>query len=156
MKYRTLQELFFDFQNWDQSGVTFIESSKDEYFYSYRVIYEKSIQILAGLQKKGIRPGDELVIQLEKNEEFIFIFWACIAGGIIAVPLRNANSLDQHQKVASVCEGLNNPYLISTKKQIERLQTFADSNSIDIISNLIQTSTIVYNDILLHEQHGDP
>ncbi|HEV2146721.1 MAG TPA: amino acid adenylation domain-containing protein, partial [Longimicrobiaceae bacterium] len=53
---------------------------------SYREAHLRGERILGGLRACGMRPGDEIVLQVDVAEEFIPALWACILGGFTAVP----------------------------------------------------------------------
>ena len=42
-------------------------------------------RILTGLQKKGMKPGDRVILQIEVLQDHFATFWACVLGGIIPV-----------------------------------------------------------------------
>ena len=62
-----------------KKGVTFIDGKDDEYFLSYPGLYDKALNILYVLQGHGLEPGEQLIFQVEKNIDFIYLFW--IQGG---------------------------------------------------------------------------
>ncbi|WP_051541258.1 hypothetical protein [Caldalkalibacillus mannanilyticus] len=65
------------------NGITFISSEQNEKYVSYQDLYHRALAVLHDLQAQGMKPKQELVFQIEDNETFIYVFWACILGGII-------------------------------------------------------------------------
>lgn len=105
----------FDFYQINQNkttGIFFIKNSNKEEFLSYRDLFNDVIKLLGSLQKKGIMEGDELVFQLKGNREFITLFWACILGGIIPVPLAVVSNKESRNRFENVWRTLSNPWLI--------------------------------------------
>src|SRR5690554_5579646 len=79
-------------------GITFI-SRYDETFLSYAELLVQAEGILYKMQCRGMRPKDELVLQLDDNRNFILVFWACILGGIIPVPISTGNNEEHKLKL---------------------------------------------------------
>lgn len=112
-------------------GITFINGENDEHFISYKELFQLASGVLANLQARGIKKGEELVLQLEENKTFLCVFWACIFGGIIPVPVSVGNNAEQRLKLFRIFERLHAPYLITDKKTIIPLMKFASENNLD-------------------------
>jgi surfactin family lipopeptide synthetase A len=125
MRYSNLIEILRKKKHLGGIGITFIEGSKQEYFLSYQELYHSALKGLSFLQSKGIQPKDELVFQIDDNKSFIIVFWACILGGIIPVPLSCGHNEDSKQKLFNIWPILSNPYLIISQKNVTRLNSFA-------------------------------
>lgn len=108
-----------------EKGITFINWSPGSYFVSYEDIYREARVILHHLQAKGLHPGNELIFQLEDNYDFVTIFWACIMGKIIPVPITLATHPQFKLKLFNIWPQLKNPYLVTVEKHLEILAQFA-------------------------------
>jgi len=104
-----------------EAGVVFVQPDKDEYL-SYRSLHETALKVLGGLQDRGLRPGDELVLQVEDNKHFVCLFWACIMGRIIPVPLSCGVQQEHKVKLFKVWKDLSHPYLVCGAVQLRRLE----------------------------------
>ncbi len=93
-------------------GITFINKDGDE-FLSYSNLYDEALKYLYVLQQNGINKGDELVLYLndKDNKEFIKIFWACILGDIIVVPVTTSVN-ENADKIYKVLKKLKNPKML--------------------------------------------
>lgn len=111
-------------------GVTLITGDRQERFYSYKQIFNNALMYLHTLQAHGIRAGDELVFQLndDESEHFIFLFWACILGGIIAVPVSVGSNAEHKNKFFKIWDTLHNPYLATSPSVLERLRSHVADN----------------------------
>jgi surfactin family lipopeptide synthetase A len=112
----SLQDLFLRLGDCTDRGITFINSSNEDIFVSYKKLNENSKYILGAFQKYGLKEGDELVFQLQQSQSFIETFWACILGKIIPVPVNFAVTNHLRTKLYNVVKVLNSPYLITTKE----------------------------------------
>jgi len=117
MRYKNLLELL-DQAKESKAGITFIKDSDEEEFMSYRQLHEQSRKILCSLKKEGLQKGCELIFQIEDEKTFILVFWACVFGGIIPVPVTMGGVNEQKRKVLNIWRTLNNPYLITTEKTL--------------------------------------
>ncbi|HWK03302.1 MAG TPA: amino acid adenylation domain-containing protein, partial [Puia sp.] len=134
---RTMLSALSRLKNVSDRGITFISGKGDE-FLSYKALYERASFSLYQFKASGIRAGDEVILQLGDNRNFLILFWACLMGRIIPVPLSAANT-DQHTlKLLSVYRRLKNPYVVSDLHIPELL---ARSISVDYL--------------LLQEHYGD-
>lgn len=102
--------------NDSNKGVTFISSDVEENFVTYKELYEKAVGILGYLNSKGLKPGDELILQIDDNKDYIFMFWACLLGKIIPVPVTVGNNEEHRLKLFRIIDILSNPYIATTKK----------------------------------------
>lgn len=99
-------------------GIWFVTGFEEEEFLSYRDILNNAKTYLAALQKRGIKPGDELVLQYASIQRFIEAYWACLLGGIVPIPLEKGEKPDNGMKVLRVWPQLNNPYLAADNDKI--------------------------------------
>ena len=111
-------------------GVTFLESSTSRIFLSYRKMREKALMALGSLNASGVRKGDELIIYIDDNQSFTIIFWACLFGGIVAVPLASGNQPSHKHKVLSVWKKLRKPYVVAEDKTFLNLAKYARENDL--------------------------
>lgn len=53
----------------------------------YPELVEEARRVLTGLRGKGLEPQDKVVLLLERPQEFLTAFWACLLGGFVPVPM---------------------------------------------------------------------
>lgn len=109
-KIDTLVKAFKKICNLD-TGISFIYSKTEEESIKYRELYHLSLCLLNGMKNKGIKKGDEVVFQISDNKDFLISFWACILGGIIAVPVTLGNGEEDAIKLSGVWKKMKNPKL---------------------------------------------
>ncbi|WP_432406648.1 AMP-binding protein [Wukongibacter sp. M2B1] len=155
-KSLTLVDMISHVKDCEEKGIIHISRDDDEKFVSYSELYDKSLRVLYFLEKKGLKEKDELVFQIENNENFIYVFWACILGGIVPVPLSIGNNKEHRLKVFRVWQRLNNPHLITDNKEIEgTLRTLEGESEKDIdIFKDIESKLILLENVNEYEKHG--
>lgn len=146
MKYETLVEAITGASELSE-GITFIEGVNTEHKCSYSLLYNEARKVLFFLQQKGMRRGNELVLQFEDNQTFLVYFWACILGGIIPVPLSVGKTTGQKDKLVNVWKLLHCPYLAATFEQYNQLINYLENQQElfclqQIIDNYVNPETI--------------
>jgi tyrocidine synthetase III len=128
-------------------GMTFINSAIKSETLTYTDLYEKSLYTLYNLQSRGINRGDELIFQIEDNKDFLIVFWACLIGKIIPVPLSIGSQKDHKLKVIKIWQKLNNPYVIIDDTNLIRLNNFAIDTELEDVYNDIKGKALLINEI---------
>ena len=78
-----------------EKGVVYIQSDGSEYFQPYRDLLQEANRILSGLRKRGLKPQDKVIFQIDKGQDFIPAFWGCVLGGFVPVPISIAPTYEQ-------------------------------------------------------------
>ena len=122
--------------------ITYISGQDDEREVNYPALKQRALGLLHHFQQKGAAVGDELIIHLAENEQFIDTFWACQYGGIVAVPLAIGTSDGHRQKVFNVFEKLSTPYMATSRKALQRLKVYAEEHGKEHIYEAIEKKAI--------------
>ncbi|MEO1962704.1 MAG: AMP-binding protein, partial [Cycloclasticus sp.] len=128
-------------------GITYISGQDAERDVSYPELKQRALGLLHHIQKKGASEGNELIIHLADNEQFIDAFWACQYGGIVAVPLAIGTSDGHRQKVFNVFEKLETPYIATSRKALQRLKVYAEDQGKESIYEQIQQKAVMLDRI---------
>ncbi|MGH8551516.1 MAG: non-ribosomal peptide synthetase [Methylococcales bacterium] len=124
-------------------SITYINGKVDERELRYRDLREHAAGLLGYLLSNKVSAGDELILFVESNEEFVEVFWASLLGGIIAVPLAIGTSDVHIQKLFNVFRRLRRPRLYSTAKNMRRIEKFGISQGLDREFNQIRAATVI-------------
>ncbi|MBA9085511.1 amino acid adenylation domain-containing protein/non-ribosomal peptide synthase protein (TIGR01720 family) [Fontibacillus solani] len=127
----TLIELLQNRAQFGNKGVTFISGDKDELYEPYGELYQQALKVLHHLQAKGIKPGDELILQIEDNRNFMHVFWGAILGGIVPVPVSIGNNEEHRMKLLKIWNILSNPCMVTERKAFEHLNKFVQEIETD-------------------------
>ena len=109
--------------------ITYIEGKDKETIVSYEDLKKRALGLLAEFQNRGIKQGDELIIFLKNNERFIDVFWACILGGIIPVPVAIGISDEHRSKLFKIFNKLKNAYIYIDSDNLQRLEKYTTSEN---------------------------
>lgn len=95
-------------------GIRFLEFDGKMSEISYDKLYDIAKRQLNMLYAVGVKRGDEVILQIPDIYSFICAFWACILGGIIAVPVPAASSESEYFRVYRIWYKLHNPHILTT------------------------------------------
>ncbi|WP_198264714.1 non-ribosomal peptide synthetase [sulfur-oxidizing endosymbiont of Gigantopelta aegis] len=131
---KTLNELLFKaaFEA-PERGITFVSDNGDENWLSFSQLLLEAQSFLAGLQAKGIKPGDKLIIQINDKYKFAIAYWGAILGGIIPAPVASSFAIDPgkngFEKFTYIWHLLNKPYIVTDYIPSALIKALADPSS---------------------------
>lgn len=131
------------------SGINFIYSNTTV-FLSYNELFIHARSVLAFLNSRGIVAGDELIIQTEDNKDLLTVFWACVLGGIIAIPVSGGGQQENLRKPLYIRELLRNPWIICDPGQYGRLKEQAEDGLADML--FLETKWVDISNIMSVEE----
>ncbi|HEY9224612.1 MAG TPA: AMP-binding protein, partial [Variovorax sp.] len=82
--------------------ITLIEGDREQRVLSFQRLRQRALAVLGALQRQSITPGDTVILCLGDNERFLEMFWACVLGGIVPVPLAPGATDAHRQKLLRV------------------------------------------------------
>lgn len=136
-----------------QKGITIVFDKKNDWYFSYQQIYTHALHILYGLQQKGVKPGDEIILPTENIAEFIIIFWACILGGFVAVPV--TTKINDSQRVFNIWSALTSPRAVMSNHLFDQMQRRLMKTNEAIISlSQLKKQTILVDDLTQTDHFG--
>ena len=124
IKINTLQDALLRAGARENRGITYINSKDDIQTESYVELYTQAKRILGHLKNNGLNKGDKLIFQINDNYNFINIFWACILGGIVAVPVVINDNSEFLHKVFQIRKKLKMSTIICEGERREQLIRF--------------------------------
>lgn len=102
-------------------GIRFVEQAGDCLEMKYDELYDRAGRQLKELYAAGVEKGDEVILQMPDNCSFVCAFWACILGGIVAVPVPVAASESEYYRIYKIWHKLRSPKIITTEVYLDRL-----------------------------------
>jgi acyl-CoA synthetase (AMP-forming)/AMP-acid ligase II/NAD(P)-dependent dehydrogenase (short-subunit alcohol dehydrogenase family) len=102
---------------------------------TYRQLLEAAGQALGGLRAAGSHTGDPVILQLDDHVDFMTVLWACLLGGLVAVPL--ATPVDYRhpdattERLLGACELLDHPLVVTVEG---RLSEIRDATAVRAVS----------------------
>jgi len=130
-------------------GITFISGQDKHESVPYALMLQRARKRLSQFQQAGLGPGRYLILQSNDNASFIEGFWACLLGGLVAVPIAAGNSTEHRQKLFRVAELLDDPALYTDEANLLRIEQFAQEHRTDEAFNELRAR------VCLVEASGD-
>ena len=124
MHYETLTDLLQQNRTTSRS-IHYLNGENETSTVPFADLYTRAGQRLGELQRLGATSGDKVILFLNDNEQFIDGFWGAIAGGIVPVPLAVGIADAHRQKLLTIAKLLNNPFLYTDRKNLDRLGAYA-------------------------------
>lgn len=109
----------------NSSGITFVPAGGEEQHVSYANLYEQAMRVLGALQQQGIGAGDEVVIRVADNRKLLCVFWSCMLGGMVPVPLSAENYPAHKLRILKLWKYLRNAYWIGEQQDLESVRAAA-------------------------------
>ena len=111
-------------------GVICLDGNGEAREQSYPDLLAEAARLLGGLRAAGLKPGDPVLFQLDKNPEFIAAFWACVLGGFVPVPVSIAPTYEQPHSILAKLRNawtmLGEPLTLAGSGLAPRLRAFAE------------------------------
>ncbi|WP_446098030.1 amino acid adenylation domain-containing protein [Bacillus velezensis] len=130
----TLDQLLGIYANEKSRGVYFTQSDGSELFESYESLYLNAKSILGALQKQGFQKGSYIIFQTNNNLFFIRLFWGCILGGMIPVPLSvpliASPDTEAFKKLVKVSKQLPNAWIITDERNLNTFRESYEANNL--------------------------
>ncbi|MFV1982108.1 MAG: non-ribosomal peptide synthetase [Thiohalomonadales bacterium] len=153
LEFKTLTDALTANKNKNRT-ITYINGFDNETEISFLQLYNRSLSVLNQLQVKGLKAGDELIIFTKDNMAFIDVFWACLFGGFIPVPVAVGISDEHRSKLFKIFQKLNNGYFITNNDSVDRLASYAESHNIVSTYKDLKSRTIFFEDIVINSDKG--
>ena len=111
-------------------GISIVKGHEQTERIDYSEMLLRAQRRLAQFQSHELGPGSQLIIQTNDNAAFLEAFWACLLGGITAVPISGGNSAEHRLKLFRIAEKLENPGLYTDEQTHQRLKEFANAHDL--------------------------
>lgn len=125
---KTLTDLLLSVtENFPHKGIGFVQPDSSIKFMTYTELLARAKSMIAGLQSKGMIPGDKVMIVMIRNEEIIPILWTCFLSGYVPTILQPPVSFSEFNqpahKIENVYRTLTNPKIILSSDLLKGFQS---------------------------------
>lgn len=137
-----LVEMLARLEAQERRGLLFIHGANQEDWVSYARLLTDARRLLTRLRARGLGPGQELVIQTGDNRALLTIFWACVLGGLVPVPLAPARQAENRRKLWGVWPRLAQPWLAVDSGHWEHLSQHDPAETEAITARVIPVDAL--------------
>ena len=123
-QHQTLQAVLSDDPREDRE-IVFVDADDNQRSISFALLRKRALAVLGALQRRGIGVGDAVILFVSDNERFLEIFWACVLGAIVPVPLAAGSGEEHRRKLFRVFAQFDRAWVCSDARTLEKLDGFA-------------------------------
>ena len=136
--------------------ITFIDGERDQRTLSFRRLRQRALGALGALQRRGISRGDTVVLYLGDNERFLEMFWACLLGGIVPVPLASGSNDEHWRKLLRVFAQLDRASVCIDAPALERFDAFIAAQGLSAEGAVLRARTVTVGGLDIAGEPGEP
>jgi acyl-CoA synthetase (AMP-forming)/AMP-acid ligase II/acyl carrier protein len=129
-----------------KKGIHLIKGEDNTEYISYRNLYDEALYLLHNLRQQGLGEGSQVIIQAHSDMNFIKLFWACVFGKIIPVPVTFGLNESLVDKIGKVIAVLDNPYIITDMPGYEK--KVKESFNADLFPSAIDRRVLDLNEMM--------
>ena len=135
--------------------IRFIDGDKDESIVTFADLWQRAMRLLGALQRRGMKPADELVIFTKSNESFVTAFWAAILGRIVPVPVAVGISDEHKLKLFRILTQLQRATLFTEPELLERLTRFANDRKLPDLQTELREKVVLESETSTETAAGE-
>ena len=154
-QFETLRSILSDSVR-DDRHVTFIDGDDEQRVLSFARLRQRALSLLGALQSRGLRPGHAMVLCVADNERFLEMFWACVLGGMVPVPLAPINGDEQRRKLFRVFAQFDSASVYIDAAALERLDGFIEAHRLGAEGQRLRECALIPGSLDLGAQPGRP
>lgn len=116
-------------ERYPDKKITVIDLHHNETTYTYSDLLICAQKVLKDLRAKSIKPQDKIILLLKNDWDFISVFWGCILGGFVPVPLSTPAVFQENEatvkKAFNILELLDDVILLTRQYERDELMKLA-------------------------------
>ena len=136
--------------------ITFIEGESEQRTMSFRRLRQRAVGTLGALQRAGLKAGDPLILYVTDNERFVELFWACMLGGIVAVPLAPGIADEHVRKLLRVFAQLDQALVCIDAPTLDGFDSFIATHHLRDEGQQLHARTLVVGGLDMAGKPGVP
>lgn len=99
-----------------ENTLTCIDAEGGREVLRYRDLWDQALRLAAGLAERGVKPGDRVLILLDRPSDFLRAFWGCVLAGAVAAPVASIPSFERTrpavEKFLGIYERIGQPLVL--------------------------------------------
>ena len=129
LRFQTLHDILPADAREDRQ-ITLIDGQDEQRVLSFARLRQRALGLLGALQRQGLRPGHAMLLCVDDNERFLEMFWACVLGGMVAVPLAPPGADEHRRKLLRVFGQFERVSVYIDAAALERMAGFAAAHGL--------------------------
>lgn len=134
----------------------FIDGEDKQRALSFVELRERALGQLGALQRLGLRAGDAVILFVNDNEAFLTMFWGCVLGGIVPVPIAVGIGDEHRRKLFRVFAQFERVWVFSEARTMERMEGFAAGQGLSEVYARLHARTLLSGTLDASGESGTP
>jgi surfactin family lipopeptide synthetase A len=148
---KTLSDLLQAAANeYPEHGIGIVQPDVRVHFITYPELLSRARFLSNGLKEAGFIPGEKVILLLNRNEDVIHFFWACVLGGLVPTILQPPVSFTELNppaiKVENVNRVLGSPRMIVSAELARDFRSEMINRQQLITTELIESKSLAGRD----------
>lgn len=127
----------------DDRHLILIDGEDRQQQLSFAELKTRALQLLGTLQRRGLQAGDAVILFVNDNRAFLEMFWACVLGGMVPVPIATGSADEHRRKLFRVFAQFDRAWIYSDARMMERMDAFAVAQGYAEIYARVQSRTLL-------------
>ena len=127
----------------EDRSVVLIDGEDNQHSLSFSRLRQHALGVLGSLQRRGLAPGDPIILFVNDNERFLEMFWACVLGGYVPVPVAVGVGDEHRRKLFRIFSRFENAWVYSDARAMERMAGFAADSGLQQEHQLLQSRVLL-------------
>lgn len=140
----------------DDRHITLIEGEKEQRVLSFQRLRQRALGMLGALQRRSMGAGDTMILCLGDNERFLEMFWACVLGGIVPVPLAPGTADEHRRKLLRVFSQIEGACVYIDGASLDRLDEFAAADGLVDEARRLRAAALIPGTLDFGDAPGQP
>ncbi len=141
-RYATLAAVL-DARQHDDRSVILIDGDDNQHELPFARLRQRALGVLGALQRRGVGRGDALILFVNDNESFLEMFWACVLGGVVPVPVAVGVGDEQRRKLFRIFSQFDAAWVYSDARTMERFEAFAAADGLLDVHRRLQSRLLL-------------
>lgn len=133
-----------------------IDGEDKQHALSFVDLKTAALTQLGALQRQGLQAGDAVILFVSDNEAFLTMFWGCVLGGIVPVPIAVGIGDEHRRKLFRVFAQFDRVWVYSETRTMERMDGFAAAQGLSEAYARLHARTLLVGALERAGQPGVP
>lgn len=120
-----------------------IDGEDHQHSLSFARLAQRALGVLGALQRRGVVTGDAVILFVNDNERFLEMFWACVLGAMVPVPIAVGSADEHRRKLFRVFAQFDRAWVYSDARTLERTDSFAATHDLAADYARMQARTLL-------------
>lgn len=140
----------------EDRDIVLIDGDDSQHALSFARLRQRALGVLGALQRRGLAAGDAVLLFVGDNERFLEMFWACVLGALIPVPIAVGAGDEHRRKLLRIFAQFDRAWVCSDARTMERMDEFAAEQGLHADQHRIRSHTLLTGALDLAGAPGEP